>query len=330
MQLSSLSASDASSLFWEPDAEVCAMDKSKNWGILSWVCILAFAAFGIWWNVRLPTVGKGGLFLAAVAVLMPLFWEKIGVVGKMSWVAMLFVLLAVEYRAIDKDRHDFADAEAYKRKEEKQQFSNIGESITTNVKKLLDHSDQQFKETVAQQSLHFDATMKQAQVNSDEVTGGDSYVIVYPNLTPSKSQTFHLFIRLCDRCQYSVSNARIHVQTDINSNEEGQLIYNGDVDPHIALMLDKVTITPAPNGESLYRIGVLARNKPTWETLKVRFNAQSQQWECSWHIERQEKQPHYNPKTKMAEGEILKVLEDSPWGTNALTPINPAKTKTIH
>ena len=34
---------------------------------------------------------------------MPLFWEKIGVFGKMSWIAMLFLLLGVEYRAIDKE-----------------------------------------------------------------------------------------------------------------------------------------------------------------------------------------------------------------------------------
>jgi hypothetical protein len=80
----------------------------------------------------------------------------------------------------------------------------------------------------------------------------------------------------------------------------------------------------------MYEVTVFARNKPTRETLKVRFNAQLQRWECSWHIERQEKIGHVNPKTQMAEGEVMRVLEDAPWSTNREALVDPDKTTVIH
>ena len=70
---------------------------------------------------------------------MPLFWDKVGIVARMSWIAMLFLLLAVEYRAIDKDRADFAKDEARRRQEENQKFADIGTSITTNVQKATQY-----------------------------------------------------------------------------------------------------------------------------------------------------------------------------------------------
>jgi hypothetical protein len=106
---------DSASTFQLFVLEVCAVVRSESefriWQALSWLSVVVFLCFGIWWMLYLPTVGKGGLFLAAGAVLMPLFWEKIDVIGRMSWVAMLFLLLGVEYRAIDKEHHDNDDAQ---------------------------------------------------------------------------------------------------------------------------------------------------------------------------------------------------------------------------
>jgi hypothetical protein len=152
---------------------------SRNWRFVSWLCILAFVSLGIWWMVYLPTVGKGGLFLAIGATLMPLFWEKIGTVARMSWIAMLFLLLAVEYRAIDKDRADFVRDEASRRKEENQKFSDIGESITTNVQKLLDHSELEFAATMARS----DRILNGVNDTVKTETGGDSYLWYEPRVT---------------------------------------------------------------------------------------------------------------------------------------------------
>ena len=66
---------------------------------------------GAWWLFRVPPVGKGGGLLAVGATLMPLFWDKMASFGRMSWVFMLFVLLAVEYRAINKEHYENAEAQ---------------------------------------------------------------------------------------------------------------------------------------------------------------------------------------------------------------------------
>jgi hypothetical protein len=96
------------------------------------------------------------------------------------------------------------------------------------------------------------------------------------------------------------------------------------------VQLQDATISPSTKGETAYFVTVFARNKATYETLRVRFNAQSQKWEASWHVEREEKRPHYSGKTKMAEGEVRRIMEDHSWSSNAITPINPATQTVVH
>jgi hypothetical protein len=134
---------------------------SKWWGRWSAVFVLGFLVVGVRWEYNVPTVGKGGLALALGATLMPLFWDKVGPLARMLWIAMLFTSLSVEYRAIDKDRSDFADAEECRRKEENQQFANIGTAITDNVQKLLDNSNAQFNDALREEAKRFATTMRQ-------------------------------------------------------------------------------------------------------------------------------------------------------------------------
>ncbi len=146
-------------------------------GIFYWLCLLALL-LGIWWMFHLPNIGKGGLFLAVGATLMPLFWEKVGTIARTFWIAMLFLLLAVEYRAIDKDRADFARDETYRGQEENKKFSKIGITITNNVQKLLDHSDSEFAKTMARS----DAIISGVADSIKTQTGGNSrcYIDFYP------------------------------------------------------------------------------------------------------------------------------------------------------
>lgn len=134
----------------------------RKWTVLSWMVVAAFLATGAWWlpYSHIPSVGKGGLLLAVGATLMPLFWEKAGVIGKMAWVAMLFLLLGVEYRAIDKDRSDAATAEGKRRDAENTQFQTIANGITTSLQ---------------QSQAQFDATMKGVNQDIRTATGGASF-----------------------------------------------------------------------------------------------------------------------------------------------------------
>lgn len=87
----------------------------------------------------------------------------------------------VENRAIDKDRRDFANAEASRRNEENQQFSNIGTNITDNVQKLLDHSDKEFMKNMERSNRMLSGIVDTIKTE----TGGDSFAFI--TFTPQES-----------------------------------------------------------------------------------------------------------------------------------------------
>ncbi len=235
---------------------------------------------------------------------------------KVFWLLLIGAFLFSEFRAIDKDRAISDFEQGLIRLQERGQLNNI-----------LQQSQLQFKETLDQQKQHFDATMQKEQINADEITGGNSFVVVFPDFTP-KIDTFPLIIAVCQTCGYSVFDAYIYFQSDLMSNDNGTLFYHDTINQNVGYN-SKFTISPSRTQESQFRITVVARNKPTKEILKVRFNAHSGRWECSWHIERTEKNPHYNPTTKMAEGLVVRDLQDWDWNSNQQTPINQNKIKVI-
>jgi hypothetical protein len=95
---------------------------------------------------------------------------------KAIYFLLIVALMFVENRAIDKDRRDFADAEECRRKDENQQFSSIGDSITVNVRKLLDHSDLEFAKTMDRSNRILAGVDDSIKTE----TGGDSYLWYQP------------------------------------------------------------------------------------------------------------------------------------------------------
>jgi hypothetical protein len=86
---------------------------------------------------------------------------------------------------------------------------------------------------------------------------------------------------------------------------------------------------PGKVGVTEYFFNVISGNKPMDELLAVRFNWKTSEWESSWIIAREIKLPHYNPKTKMAEGLTSKVLEKQGWNATHVTTVDPKTIKTI-
>lgn len=151
--------------------------KATIWFAMSWAVVAVFLAVGSWWLFHIPTVGKGGLLLAVGATLMPLFWERAGVFGKMAWIAMIFVMLAVEYRAIDKDRGDSVTAESIRATAEAMQFSTIANDLRTSIQ----NSQEQFAKTMDRANAILENTM-----------GGTSYpsfVATFPSDPASKEMS---------------------------------------------------------------------------------------------------------------------------------------------
>jgi hypothetical protein len=149
-------------------------------------CQLLVAAFCIHWFWHTPAPNKAVLILGGVAAIMAL-WEMLPL-EKGIYFVLVICLVAVEYRAIDKDRRDFADAETQKRQEQDQQFSAIGATITTNVQKLLDHSDEQFAKNVE----GFNQVLGGIGDSIKTETGGDSFA--YVTFTPEPNQQFMVAI----------------------------------------------------------------------------------------------------------------------------------------
>ena len=131
---------------------------SRKWRILSCLVVSMFLCFGVWWLFQIPSVGKGGVFLAVGATLMPLFWEKVGIIGKMSWIAMLFVLLAVEYRAIDKDQRDAAA-------QEKTDLQAMGYGFKT----ILENQQTSFAHLISQSQVNFDSLIQDERNNFNKM-----------------------------------------------------------------------------------------------------------------------------------------------------------------
>jgi hypothetical protein len=127
--------------------------KSKLWAWLGWSWLVMGGIVAVRWYLSTPTVGYGGLALAMGATLMPLIWEKVGVVCKMGWLAMLFCLLFVEYRAIDKDHKESADALA-------KSFGDISQQANANLKQVLDDEHKSFADLLKTEDQRFEKTME--------------------------------------------------------------------------------------------------------------------------------------------------------------------------
>jgi hypothetical protein len=120
---------------------------------LGWIWLAIGFAIGIWWLFHLPSAGYGGLALAMGATLMPLVWEKVGVLCKMGWIAMLFVLLAVEYRAIDEDRRRSTD-------ELTKKFGEVSAQANQNLKQILADENRNFGNLLNSENERFATTIR--------------------------------------------------------------------------------------------------------------------------------------------------------------------------
>ncbi|MHB8217572.1 MAG: hypothetical protein ACYDDS_15985 [Candidatus Sulfotelmatobacter sp.] len=261
---------------------------------------VAVVAFLVYWHWHTPPPNKAVLWLGGVVAIMALV--EMRPMHKAIYFLLIIGLMFIENRAINKDRADFVRDEACRRKEENKQFRDIGDSLRDKFQRMLDLGQAQFE-----------ATARKEQVAIDEITGGDSYVVVAPNMAPAAGNKFPLVALLCDKCKYSIPHVRIYVQADLSSTAYGLLLYEGPMDFGYPLELAH-TITAPITGESGLRVTVLARSRPTQEMLKVRFTQGMNRWEASWEIKRETSPVHQNSKTKRLEPGSLKPLEEKPWG----------------
>ncbi len=155
-------------------------DHLRHHSFFSLVQIIAVSTAFYWWR-HLPVPGYAIGVLAVLAAVMSVHSE-VRLWQKATWILLMGAFLVLEFRAIEKDRDEYAKAEHSRRIEENDQFQNIAHGLTAAIQQ----SQVQFAATMSR----FDATTSRmesilqkeertaelAKQNLDQTTGGDGYV----------------------------------------------------------------------------------------------------------------------------------------------------------
>lgn len=231
------------------------------------------------------------------------------------WVVLSLALCFVELRTIyqDRDEHDRQQAEA--RERETKSFEAIANGITGAINQSKDN---------------FAATMNQFHVNVNEVTGGDSFAFISPILLPVGNAPNSFPLILAVRGKYDLMDAIVEVRR-LPIPDEGSMSDTANYINGINVAREVIGTISHTTGRILtlqisdlkqseineWSINVFARNRPTHEDLKVRWNSNANQWES--RVEVTEEVP------EKGRNHTHKILERSKpeWHGNRLLP--PAK-----
>jgi hypothetical protein len=257
------------------------------------------AGFAAYWYWNLPLPNKAVLFLAAIAALMVL--AEMRPIHKAFYVVLIIALVFIENRAINKDRADFARDEACRRKEENQKFSDIGTAITTNVGRLLEHSDQEFAKTMARS----DVIMSGVADSIKTQIGGDSFAFITFTAEPAQAFEMHwnsflaprgepyFLVSVTSHGKYPLRGTRAIMMDDerrsvamqeYNKHPNGDwinAINSGDSEYQMSYL--RPQSTEAPQGE-VDIIGLYPMPQGDSKRLTINFSAPNGYWNQVLHL----------------------------------------------
>ncbi len=202
----------------------------------------------------------------------------------------------------------------------------------SNFREIMTQDQDHFAEVLKQNQKQFTETLNEMDATSQHtervITGGNSYVTVMPFSYKQDDKQLDITLQACIACRESIPSTHVYLKQVAPTVQESMLIFEGQVDPGYS-QFGRMKLTPSTVAASQYVIQVFARNKPTVELLNLRFNKDKNIWEFSFAIWRQMKSPHWNPKTKLAEGAVEKLLITQPWGSSHYASLDHDKT-TVH
>jgi hypothetical protein len=226
------------------------------WGVLI-VALIAVLQFFL--SAAHPPIGVyvAVLGLAAAAVTLrdqPDKWEKA------AWIFLMFSLACLEIANLYRDR---------------------------------DEHDREASELRQTEKAYFEKTVNQ-------ITGGPSYAVVTPiAASVTEPPVFRMAVGIGKNGErYSLSNVRLSIQKlpvahegtkeqllDILAGRGQPPVWQGSIDPESSTLLPTfINIAPPMIGTASYAINVYANNKPTVETLRVRFNQDNKHWEYAFKV----------------------------------------------
>jgi hypothetical protein len=219
------------------------------------------AACLLYWRWHQPAPNKAVLALAAVAALMVL--ADMRPIHKAIYFVIIIALVFAENRAIDKDRADFARDEASRRQEENQKFSDIGTAITSNVRKLFEHSDMEFSKTMARS----DAIMAGVSDDMKTQTGGNSFA--YVTFTPQQDR---FLVAITSHGKYPLREIHVMMTDQERSDQALQEYMKQHPGPIPPVGNDWIRAVQA--GDTYYQVPYLRPQSPQGPTGDVQLLGQ--------------------------------------------------------
>jgi len=156
-------------------------------GIPLWLIAATSTAY---WFIHSPSPGKAVGALAVVAGIMSI--RDMKVPGKLMWVVVLVCMLVAEFHAIDRDRAESDKKQRESLNMQARQFQQVLDQASRNatiaekkLKNSIDAANATLQKTQAVADL--------AKDNLENVTGGNSFAFVYPDIIEGEP-TFQLKI----------------------------------------------------------------------------------------------------------------------------------------
>jgi hypothetical protein len=207
---------------------------------------------------------------------------------KAIWTLLMVVLVLLELRTLYLDRDEHDQEQALARCEQLQSFQQIATTLGT----AISTSQTQFAETMRGVGKVFDKTEQAADLAGEGVmgmTGADSYLLIFPHGTLSKSpQDEGKFILLP-----SVLGKHIVWDAEI-SMREGPVDQSFYSSPLENFQLKPVSSThlagfgkfiqPSKTGTTTYGFQISTRGPSEIENLQVRFNSDKALWEFQYWL----------------------------------------------
>lgn len=158
---------------------------------------------------------------------------------KFIWILLIGGFLWLEFRAVEKDRADFADREAVRTKSEHDEFQRIADGITASMQ---------------ENETRFDQTLNTIGRNINTVTGGPSfcYMNAIGNVTP-------IFLHAGDFPIYDVE-ARVvdldrwkQLGMDVgNMDAVTTFVRVGDLTPHASIVRKEIALGAPPHNLNIF------------------------------------------------------------------------------
>ena len=279
----------------------------RRWVLYTQAALIVLSVFlCVWWplvpGIAIGLVGVVGIIMAAFTD-----WRSY---EKAAWIALASVLFIVELQTVERDRITNENEQTITRNQEQEAIRKEGDAIE---KQQLG-----FTAVVKQGQSLFANEKRLSQEDRDQMTGGDSYIIVVPNvgIPLDGGDTLSLTAAIGKNGpRIALQNVRILVRKLPIENEftmdqvKGLLsgtdvrdtpTFIGIITPEDSQILP-MKITPSLEGTTEYFVNVDAINKPTIETFKVRPSDKG--WEYSFTVSRivTPGGPHKKDKLKVLE-----------------------------